>query len=207
MDRSNSWNSPGLIWPLLQVTFVTASVTVPSSDLIGLGSLPLTTETVQPGVGRTETEAIGWSSGMSISTLLGMALSSSLGTRKDTLVNEPCSAVVGLAVTCAEAGTATASTVSAVAEPTASTLAIRDARDATGLDMAETDIDMIKALRSRVVRLLGRLVRGDVSPDSGTWTHGTHSRTHALTASARHSRQSRRSPARGVEAGPPGRTP
>src|SRR4051794_41889017 len=104
MDRSNSWNSPGLIWPLLQVTFVTASVTVPSSDLIGLGSLPLTTETVQPGVGRTETEAIGWSSGMSTSNLLVTALASSLGTRKDTLVNEPCSAVSGLAGPGAGAG-------------------------------------------------------------------------------------------------------
>src|SRR5918999_126685 len=103
MDTSNSWNSPGLIEPLLQVIFDTASVIVRSPDLIGLGRLVLTILTVHPGVGRTDTEASGWSSGRAISSLVVTALASSLGTRKDTFVNPPCSAFWALAGPCASA--------------------------------------------------------------------------------------------------------
>src|SRR5262249_24113549 len=62
-DTSNSWNWPtwiavsGLF--AVHTIFVTASVTSPSSLLIGLSSFDLVATAVQPGVGLTATEAIG----------------------------------------------------------------------------------------------------------------------------------------------------
>src|SRR6185312_2001063 len=88
IETSNSWNWPGAIVPPLQVIVETAFVISPSSDLSGVASLASVTLTVQPGVGRTETEVIGWSDGRWTSSFVVSAPCCSLGTRNDTLLYE-----------------------------------------------------------------------------------------------------------------------
>ena len=53
--------------------------------MIGVASALVVVVAVQPGTGRTETEAIGWSTGMSTSMAVVEALASSFGTRNETL--------------------------------------------------------------------------------------------------------------------------
>src|SRR5690348_4145004 len=117
----NCWNCPGVIFPPDQVIWVTACVTSASSVLMGLGSLPLTTSMVQPGVGCTDTDAIGWSVGRYSCTLVVSASASSFGTRTLKAPYPPGSAVLGLTVTWAAAGTASAMITAAAAPPPAST--------------------------------------------------------------------------------------
>ena len=118
-EASNSWNWPGSIFPPVQVIFVTALLISPSSVFTGVGSFVLSALTVQPGTGLTDTNAIGWSVGSSMTTLVVEASSRSLGTRNVTFVHEPCSAVPGLTVTWARAGPAVAARATAEAAVTA----------------------------------------------------------------------------------------
>ena len=57
-DTGKSWNSPGAIFPPLQVTCDTCSVSLsPSSVVIGSASLVFLTSTFHPGTGANETSA------------------------------------------------------------------------------------------------------------------------------------------------------
>src|SRR3569833_152939 len=103
-EMANCWNRPGAIFPPDQVIWVTASVISPSSVLIGRSSRPLATSIDHPGVGCTDTDAIGWSVGRYSCTLVVSASASSLGARPSKAPYPPGSAVFGAAVAWAAAG-------------------------------------------------------------------------------------------------------
>ena len=67
----------------------TASVTSPSSVVMGLASLVLVVVTVHPGIGCTPTDAMGVSVGSCTTTWSVVAVASSLGTRNVTTAYPP----------------------------------------------------------------------------------------------------------------------
>src|SRR5205807_3300428 len=88
-ETSNSSNSSGLM-PALPASAVhtisdTASVTVPSSVVIGVASAVFVTVAVQPAFGLVLTNASGWSVGSLTSSLTVLASSRSVGTRNASL--------------------------------------------------------------------------------------------------------------------------
>lgn len=107
------WNSPGLTVPPDHVTCETASVTGPSSVCTGFGSFVFEIVSVHPGTGSTLTDGIGWSVGMTSSTCTVFAPSISFGTENVKVANWPTVASSGDTVTCADAGSAHASTTTA----------------------------------------------------------------------------------------------
>src|SRR5262249_9059996 len=105
----------------VHVTVSTRSSSVsPSSVVTGVSSFTLLTATVHPVTGCTDASAIAGSDGNVISTLVVVALSSSLGTWKVSVVKLPLGASSGLTVTCAKAGAAQPSTAAATTPVTAS---------------------------------------------------------------------------------------
>ena len=89
----------------VQVIRWTTSVTGSPKASSGFGGVPLVSCAVQPGCGLTRTEAIGVSAGKAISILV-VATSFSVGTRKVSLVKPPWVAPGPWTVTCADAGPA-----------------------------------------------------------------------------------------------------
>src|SRR5690242_2886751 len=88
-ETSNSPNSPGPIRTpglAVQVIVLTASEISASSVLIGVASLTLVTEAVQPGTDLVFSDAKGWSSGNLTASFTVPAVASSVGTRKVILV-------------------------------------------------------------------------------------------------------------------------
>ena len=106
-DSSNSWNSSGAITPPSQVIRATASVIcLPSSSVTGVVSARRSMVKRHPGVGRMVTDGTTASSGKATSSLVVLALLSSLGTRKASFTKAPFVASRGLTVTWAVAGAA-----------------------------------------------------------------------------------------------------
>jgi hypothetical protein len=84
-EIGNRWNCPGAMVPPVNVIFVTASVTSPSSLVIGSASFDFSGVIVQPGTGSTDTNARGWSDGKVSSTWVVLASDFSLGTCESSL--------------------------------------------------------------------------------------------------------------------------
>src|SRR4051794_4478114 len=139
---SNSSNVPGLMAEAadvaVQVTDDTYSLTGPSSVVIGLASLPLVTVNDQPACGLIDTKPSGWLAGSTTSTLVVLAPSVSLGTRKVSLLNPPCVAVSGSTLTCASAGTVVATIVTAA---TAAPPSSRKPRRVMGVSSSRASAD------------------------------------------------------------------
>src|SRR3954451_12175967 len=113
-EIEKSWYWPGSTLPPVHVTSLTASVTGPSSLSSGGAIFSVLVVGVQPSSGLTDTDAIGWPTGICTRSWVVDASSRSLGTRKDSWVKLPLAASPGWMVTCAQAGCAH-STASAIA--------------------------------------------------------------------------------------------
>src|SRR4051794_35157279 len=99
---------PSAVESAFHVIDETASVTSPSSDLIGLVGFVSVTVAVRPGPGCTLSEASGLAAGKRTATAVVLAVSLSVGTRNDATTNPPGAAPGASTVTCADAGPATA---------------------------------------------------------------------------------------------------
>src|SRR5665213_227544 len=102
--------------PPVQSTSETTEVNVPSSVVTGLARVTCCSVTVQPVTASGERTAIGWSVGTWIRNAVTDAVVDSLGTRKPrTTSPDPWGTDEGLMVTCAEAGGAQRSRMTAAA--------------------------------------------------------------------------------------------
>ena len=131
-ERENSWYSPGPIaTPLsaVQVTSLTASVSVVPYDSTGLASFAFVAAAVQPGTGLVLTYRNGVSCGSLTVSFTVPAVADSLGTRKVSALNPPLVGLSGVTRTWAEAVAAGSRASPAVASPASTS---RDRRRRVG---------------------------------------------------------------------------
>ena len=146
----NSPNSPGLSPPAVAVQSIslTASVTCPSSVVIGVASFEVFSVCVQPGIGATSTEAIGVARGScSFNRPSRPASRRALG--GDQLFAAALGRACAVTVTCAQAGaaraTSAASTAASIAPPSPITCASACLSVEPDLDVGDRRVERRRA--------------------------------------------------------------